>query len=211
MNNAMTVLFNFVTYLTHMSIRGGAAGSTQAFLETHQLDIHFNDLLDGNILMMVIVRGSVEPLPDNPRAGHVTEIYTKSVQTFILPKSQLQLTLGTSGWTLTALPYITAICDCYMAPEGLNQALQKALMGDHLYTRIQYKKNGITVETDDARRGYKEGVSSTAFARFIREASVEEKEKVYGQVIDGAITRQNAVLSQAGHPKLSNNGANENV
>lgn len=194
MNNAITVLFNFVTYLTHLSTRGGASGSAQAFLETQQLDIHFSDLLDGNILMMVIVRGSAAALPDNPRAEYAAEVYTKCVQTFVLPKSQFQQTVGKDGWSETVTPYINAICSCYVAPDGVERVLRNALTGDHLYARIQNKKRGITIETDTNRRSYKEGVPSTAFSRFIREASVEEKEKVYDKVIEGAIARQNTYL-----------------
>lgn len=204
MNNAIAALFNFVMYLTHMSIRGGAAGSTQAFLETHQLDIHFSDMFDGNILMMVIVRGAAAAPPDHHRNDR-SEVYTKSMQSFVLSRSQFQQTIGKDGWSEKALVYIKAICSCYVAPDGVERMLRNALMGDHLYTRIQYKKMGITIETDEGRRRYKEGIPSTEFSRFIREASVEEKEKVYGEVIDGAIARQNTYLEN-----LSNNGANQN-
>lgn len=39
-----------------------------------------------------------------------------------------------------------------------------------------------------------ESVTTTEFSRFIREASLEEKEKVYGEVIERAIARQTALL-----------------
>ncbi len=39
-----------------------------------------------------------------------------------------------------------------------------------------------------------ESITTTEFSRFIREASLEEKEKVYGEVIERAIARQTALL-----------------